>query len=232
MDLRVQIKETKTMRKLLFVLAAVIAVQSLAVAGITTYTGAGSQASWEAALSGPEYTINWDDVGVTSGTIIAGDRYAGMPAGPTLSVDGSSQLYVGSPSAGFFGGDFVPVSGSDVFAPDNSGSPKGVLTINFDQPVYALGAWFLDVEGDYATTGIKIGDTLYAFGGSQGDNSQSFLGIISDTSFKTAEIYMAMGSTSDGVGIDNVMYAVPLPASFVLGVFAMGLAGRKLRKLV
>jgi hypothetical protein len=50
----------------------------------------------------------------------------------------------------------------------------------------------------------------------------------------TAEIYMASALGGwNGVGIDDVKYAlVPLPASILLGVFAVGLVGRKLRKFV
>ncbi len=40
------------------------------------------------------------------------------------------------------------------------------------------------------------------------------------------------GSGSRAIGIDNLSVLVPLPASVLLGVFAVGLVGRKLRKFV
>ena len=215
---------------------------------ITVYRGTNSYTSsvdaannWTTALSTPIATINWDDVPLADGsqTTIAGDRYSSMPGSPTLSVDAGG-LYVINPApsgTGYFATDFFPVSGANVFAPDGwpepSVGPEGILTITFSSPVYALGAWFLDVEDDYRSTGIEVGETLYAFEQNQGDNSQSFLGIISSTPFTTAMIHMSSAPGGDGVGIDNMMYAlVPTPVAVVLGMLGLATAGLKLRKYI
>jgi len=212
-----------------------IAVIALAVAGnasadVTVYT---NQATWAGTLSAPINTINWDDVVLANGSssLIAGDRYAGMPGSPMLSVDASSGLYVIDPGPSWYEEDFIPRSGENVFAPDNyPASPQGVLTISFGKPMSALGAWFLDVEQDFDSTGIALDGTLYAFGSNQGDNSQSFLGIVSSTPFMTASLYMSNDPGGNGVGIDDVMYAVPVPGAVLLGVLGLGVAGLKLRK--
>lgn len=222
-----------------------ICLMVLVVAGIaradlvTVYT---DEASWQAALTTPVNTIDWDDVALADGnqTTISGNRYSGMPGSPALSVDAGSGLYVIDPdsdSTGYFGSDFFPVSQDNVFAPDGwpnpSVGPEGILTISFTTPAYALGAWFLDVEYDYDATGIEVGGTLYAFGSDQGDNTQSFLGITSTTPFTTAMIHMSSDSGGNGVGIDDVKYAlVPVPAAVLLGVLGLGAAGLKLRKYV
>jgi hypothetical protein len=199
-------------------------------AGLTVYT---DQASWETALTAPFNTINWDDVALDNGTstLISGNRYSGMAGSPMLSVDAGSGLYVIDPGPSFYEEDFVPVSGENVFAPDDyPASPQGTLTISFGTPMYALAAWFLDVESDYAGTGIEVGGTLSAFSSNQGDNSQSFLGIVSTTPFTTAKIRMATGPATNGVGIDDVMYAVPIPGAVLLGILGLGAVGLKLRK--
>ena len=96
--------------------------------------------------------------------------------------------------------------------------------------MYALGAWFLDVEFDYDSTGIEVGGTLYAFSSTQGDNSQSFLGIVSTSPFTSANIHMSSDPGGNGVGIDDVMYAVPVPGAVLLGMLGLSVAGVKLRK--
>ncbi len=228
------------MKKLTSILAVVIALQGIASGGITVYEN--KYADWTANLPGAVNTINWDDVKLPSGqksTKIPGDHYTSMFGSPNLSVANgpyADGLWVGDPTLGFYQNDFHPVSKSNVFAVEDykpgGAGPQGILTITFNQPMYALGAWFLDVEGDYLGTGIKVGGTLYDFTRNQGDDSISFLGIISTTGFTTADIYMSAINSTNGVGLDDVMYAVPLPASILLGVFAVGLAGRKLRKFV
>ncbi len=194
------------------------------------------KAGWDSVVTSLVTTINWDDLALANGTsqTILGDRYAGLIGSPTLSVDASSGLYVIDPGPKYYEEDFIPISGENVFSPDDyPASPEGILTITFDKPVYALGAWFLDVEGDYAGTGIKVDGTLYSFSANQGEDSQSFLGIISSTPFTTAEIHMSTNPGGDGVGIDDVYY-VPEPGTLLLlglgGLFLRRRSGQVLRK--
>lgn len=215
------------MKRLIAICAVCFVVAGSTNANVTLYT---NQTSWDAALgTTPIVTINWDDVALANGTstTILGNRYSGLAGSPVLSVDASSGLYVIDPGPNFFDADFIPVSGENVFAPDNyPTSPQGTLTISFGTPVFALGAWFLDVEADYAGTGIEVGGTLYAFSANQGDDSQSFLGIISTSPFTTAKIQMATGPATNGVGIDDVKYAVvPAPGAILLGGIGIALVG-------
>lgn len=223
------------MKKLIIILGMCCILAGSASAGLMVYT---NQASWASALSAPINTINWDDVVVpdSSYTTITGDHYSGMFGSPTLSIPaGSPQLSglniinPGPDGPASLGDHFFPVSGDNVFG-DTPPSPEGILMISFSTPISALGVWFLDVEGDYDATGIEIGGTLYAFDSDQGNQSQSFLGIISTAPFTTANIHMSSDLGGNGVGIDDVMYAVPVPGAVVLGMLGLGAVGIKLRK--
>lgn len=225
------------MKQLLTISAILFVLVGRAHADIAVYT---NQTDWATALTTPINTINWDDVVVAEGayTVISGDHYAALPGNPTLSIPGGSPqlsglniINPGPLGPASLGDHFFPVSGNNVFA-DTPPSPEGTLTISFGTPVYALGAWFLDVEGDHAGTGIEIDETLYAFSSNQGDQSQSFLGIVSTTPFTAANICMATGlDRVNGVGIDDTMFAVvPVPSAVLLGLLGLSVAGVKLRK--
>lgn len=214
------------MKKLIIVVVTMFLVAS-PVRAVSLFEN--DEGGWNSMVTALVTTINWDDLALDNGTsqTILGNQYSGLTGSPVLSVDGGSDLYIIDPGPSFYEEDFIPISGENVFSPDDyPASPEGILTISFGTPMYALGVWFLDVEGDYAGTGIKVDGTLYSFSANQGDDSQSFLGIVSTTPFTTAEIHMSSNSGGDGVGIDDVVYAVPEPTTLLL----LSLGGLFLRK--
>jgi hypothetical protein len=222
------------MKRFILISLTALLAAGVANADITKYTNA---TSWGTAAAGmgSVNTINWDDVDVPAGSAVAisGSRYSSMLGSPVLSVDAGSVLKVADPASdgSLFQMNFIPVSGENLFTPDGYVSgPTGILTVSFGLPAYALGAYFLDVETGYADTGIKVGSTPYAFTASQGNASQSFLGITSDVPFMTAQIYM--GNSGDGVTIDDMKYVVPVPSAVLIGLLGLGAAGLKLRRSV
>jgi hypothetical protein len=185
-----------------------------------------SEAAFQAALAQMN-TIDWDGIstGATGIATLTGNEYVGEFGGPTLAVDASSDLFVISPQTGGpFGADFFPTSSDNVFSPDDSGSPEGILTITFNQTMHGIGAWFLDVESDFAVTGITVNKNNYRFAADQGDNTQSFLGVIDAAGFTSADIYMAFDQGAvNGVGIDDLQYGVvPAPGAALLGLIGCG----------
>ncbi len=223
------------MKYLAQIIAVLTLTASLANADITKYT---TQADWLNAAASPVATIDWDDVVVSesSHVVIGGDHYSGMSGSPILSIsEGSPQLSglniinPGPDGPGSLQDHFFPVSGDNVFG-DLPPSPEGVLTITFSAPTHAIGSWFLDVENDYASTGIEVAGQLYAFESSKSSGSQSFLGVIASIPFYTANIHMSSDEGGNGVGIDDVLYAVPLPSTVLLGILGLTVAGIKLRK--
>ena len=172
-------------------------------------------------------TIDWDDVTVDDGssTTIGANHYAALFGSPELAMTGDrTNLYIVNPNSSLLGNDFIPVSGENVFSPTLPPSPEGKLTITFDQEMHGIGAYFLDVEGDHAVTGIKVNDLFYNFASNQGDNSQSFLGVIDSAGFLSADIYMAFDQGAvNGVGIDDVVYGqIPAPGAALLGLLGCG----------
>lgn len=196
-----------------------------------------------------EVTITWDTFTVPDGqsTTISPTAYAGLPGSPTLS-DPDGALIVGDPDnddsevADFYGVDFVAASGENVYAPEDDDPPgpgrqsaEGVLDITFATPQRAIGAVFLDVQDDNEITGISIGDNFYNFNYTPGNRSRAFLGVIADDPFLTATIHMSQFNGTggvNGVGIDDVVYATPLPGAASMGLVLLGGLGvlRKRRR--
>ena len=198
-------------------------------------------AAWNANLVSST-TVDWDNFTLAEGayTTLVGTEYAGL----TLAEIGSGTgMYVGNPDnagSAFFGQDFFATSGANVLATKTMagpGSPTGKLEITFTSPIDALGAFFLDVEGDHAYTGIQIidgvTDPFFSFSSNQGDNSSSFFGVISTDLFSKAVIHMNSSNGGNGVGIDDLEYGVvPLPSAAWLGLGLLGGLGviRRIRR--
>jgi hypothetical protein len=185
---------------------------------------------WHDAVADlPVSLIDWDDVEAPeSGYVtIEPDHYAGMPAGPVLTPDAGSDLYLINPGDYCYADFDPPVSEENVFSLEGNcpeGDWSGVLTVEFETPVLAFASYFLDVEGQYASTGLAVNDELYAFSGEQGNNSQAFLGIVADTPFDTLQVHLASArpdpGSLDAIALDDTAYAVPEPT--VLMLFAAG----------
>ena len=209
--------------KKIIIFMAVLAAVSIAGASPTLYF---DKTSWNSALSKSFGTIDWEGYTVDDGDF--------LDIGPTEEINGvtltspQGGMYVINPSGDYFGTDFFPVSGENVFAPNNEGSPEGILKLEFDQEISAVGVYFLDVEEDFSNTGFSFSEDgmIYSFTEDQGDNSQSFLGITDSESFSEIYIHMSSQSGLNGVGIDDVEYGVvPVPGAFLLGGIGAGIVG-------
>ena len=225
------------MKSIAFALTVCMAA-SVAAADVTVFEN--DKAGWDLAVgANPVTTIRFDDITVPEGTYtaIASDRYVGLPQGPTLTAGGESNagLFIDN---GTVLPDFTPVSGDNVFMPRPWPNVWGYLTVDFATPVRAVGAYFIDVEAGYGTTGIDIGgDATFeaAFSGNQGHASKKFLGIVSDTPFSSVMIRMNWPNSpppANGIAIDDLQYSpVPVPGAVLLGAMGLGMvAWMKRRK--
>jgi hypothetical protein len=194
---------------------------------------------WQAAAGtvGSQTTIDFDDV---SPALLDGNEFHSLPAGPIFSsvfaVDGVGPFVSSHNEA---------LSPANVLRPTNSSSLNdGVVRVTFDAPIYALGASFSDVEGDFAETGFGIGQNTstpdVAFT-SQASDAWQFHGFVSDTPFTVVDVYMAAvpGDSLgiDGVFIDDLRYStVPEPSGLLLlsllGTTGVACGRRRFGKLV
>jgi len=146
--------------------------------------------------------------------------------GPTLSL---------IQGAGLFSGNLAPSqvtasSGTNVFGPTNgSTSIQGIVRIEFDSPINSIGAYFFDVEADFALTGFStvLGAAPdVTFSAFQGQSSQTFLGLVSSTPLTGVDIHFATGPSIDGTVIDDLRFgasSVPEPSSLFVLIGAAGM---------
>ena len=182
-------------------LALALAMGALAASSadatlVTPYT---SQSSWASAATGVIETIDFDD-GLLPSSFSGG--YVGLPTATP---------------------DFIPTSSPNVFQPTDTIPIVGTVLVTFAQPVNAVGAFFLDVETGFASTGFDFegdGTLEVAFGGDQGDDSIAFLGFTTDMPLTTVTISFGQaGTPADGVAMDDFQFAtIPEPSAFLFGL--------------
>ncbi len=182
------------------------------------------RAAFEAAV-GAVKTIDFEGIATVGGQAgavnLVGNEFTDitLTAGP-----GADGLFVGIPdvtipggnNASFFANDFFPTSGVAVFSPDKDPSPgspcpDGTLIVDFILPTTGVGAFFLDPEGfpsfieafdGPGGTGTSLGKLIVQ---NFPDNSQSFAGI---TASGIRSAVLVLGGQGDGVGIDDLCFAV------------------------
>jgi hypothetical protein len=195
------------------------------------------EAGWQAAAGGSGSVTLLDFESITGSTTvpIVGDEFssfAGQPSFALAPQSASAELFVGNPTPQIP----TPPSGVNMFYPTCDPSCEGIVTLTFGTPVTSVGAIFVDVEGDFATTGFSLtpGATVpeVSFTSNQGQASFSFLGFVSDSPFTSVDIHFATRPGSDGVLIDDLQYAVvPVPAAvWLFGSGLLGLIGMSRRK--
>jgi hypothetical protein len=198
----------------------VAALATTAVADLTVYT---DRAAWEAALSAPIVTENFN--AITPQVIGDGD---------TLDT-GLVQLYRdGSPNGGDGaleiepGSNFGNFDGTTFLSGETGAAPHEIVDVQFNSlRVIAFGAdWVSPFSGD--GIGLEVGSELILLDSISGFGS-GFVGFISDSDvYDTISI---VGNPDDVTfqelwSADNFSYAVPEPASLMLLVLA-GLIRRR-----
>lgn len=152
-------------------------------------------------------TIDFESITAPSPVEVFGNEFEGLYLSPNFVLVDGGNMFVGNPSTGQ---TLTPTSGENMFFPTCNPACEGIIRITFDQNIRAFGAFFIDVEADFATTGFStnIGSSSpgIAFSSSQGQNSQSFLGFISNTPFDSVDIHFATGANIDGTLIDDATY--------------------------
>jgi hypothetical protein len=215
----------------MLVVAFLLPVASAGAAVITVFT---DLASWQTAV-GASNTIDFES---TSG-VITGSEFSASPGSPVFSNQTGRAMVVGTGNS-----QLLPTSGTNLFLPVASpgdptgaldGDPIGEIRVTFDTPVFAMGAFFLDLALASALPSVGFdltddGIPDVTFASAPGTGSQAFLGFITDTPLSFVDMHIgASDPDRDGAGIDDLSYvlaeavAVMEPGS--LALFGLGLAG-------
>ena len=232
-------------------IAAVASTLMLAgpAAALTTYVNNPSDNSgdWSAAVTGAGGVVNgsYDFEAVNAGEGVAELNAAyGVSAGVTLTTTGdvgTVQLGQGPDDGNTSDsqpGEGLHTSSNYLFAGDGNFT----LTFTFDAPVAAAGIFVIDQYDDVTSTPgifIEAFECVDGTGASLGSaatyeanfqsNNLLFLGLTSDTGFRSFVVRDVDEDTGDTVGFDNLMFApagatseVPLPAAGLLLPAALG----------
>lgn len=165
-------------------------------------------AGWEAVLGGSGEVIDFDDQPSSGSAPFDGTAYEGLPGAPTFTLIDGPGMHTQSS-----GQIPNPPSPPNMLAPTCNPSCEGIIRVTFGQPISGVGAIFVDVEADWASTGLSR--TLdasvpdFPFPSDQtGQSTQVFLGITSSQPFSEVDIHFATGPNIDGVLIDDLRYVV------------------------
>ena len=189
-------------------------------AAVTLFENAFPQ--WSTLTGSSITVIDFESINAPSPVEIIGNEFSGLTFGPTFTVINGDGLFVGNPSTGQA---LTPRSGTNMLFPECNPACEGTVRLTFDQAITNFGAFFIDVEADFATTGFSFNlasKPELAFSSFQGQNALSFLGFISDTPFDSIDIHFTTGPNIDGTLIDDVVYAAPVPIPAALWLFATG----------
>ncbi len=212
------------MRIRLVLLATISLLATASVASAATIVFENDLPGWQ-ALASPEYVVDFE---AASGELV-GNEFAGLPLAPLFELISGQGLF----SGGLAPTQLTPSSGVNVFGPADTGSIEGVIRVSFDSPVTAVGAFFFDVEVDFALTGFSTiaGAAVpeVAFSSFQGQAVQSFLGFVTDSPVSFVDIHFATLPNADGTAIDDLRYStVPEPSTAIL--LALGLLGLSVQR--
>jgi hypothetical protein len=192
-----------------FAVAIILCViTGTAAAGVVVYEN--DLAGWQAAVApiGVTNTVDFESI-MVPGTIVAitGNEFPGITLTATVGQLAVAVDSLHNPP------NFPAVSGVNVFVGHIPGVWLGVTRIVFDNPTRAVGAWFMDVESSYASTGFDLAGNpapAYHFSGDQGNTSQAFFGIVSDTEFDFVDLHTPSAGF-DAIAIDDLMFESMLP---------------------
>ncbi|QDU66234.1 hypothetical protein [Engelhardtia mirabilis] len=182
-------------------------VVTTAAAQLTVYEN--DPSGWLIATAGSSVvTLDFDNVAGSTSVPIVGNEFLAELSCPILTDTSGNGIFVGNPAPGQVPN---PPSPPNMLSPACTPSCEGVIRVSFSEPVRAVSAIFIDVEADFASTGLglSLGAALpdVAFSSPQGQGTFSFLGVVSIVPFTAVDIHFATGANIDGVLIDDLAYA-------------------------
>jgi hypothetical protein len=178
--------------------------------GLTADVVTTDATEWEQLAGGQIITIDFEDAlpGQLTGT-----EWNALPGAPALVSVSGEGLYIGVAGTTYAQIPTAP-SGTQMLLPievDSEQEPgEGIIRFDFDSPVRSFAATFIDVEADFATTGI-------GFDGAQSPRLHfpeqpatdfAFLGIVLSDPVTSLAIHFATGASIDGVLVDDVRYVL------------------------
>ena len=165
---------------------------------------------WEQLAGSETVTIDFEDA---SPGQLTGTEWNALPGAPTLVSVSGEGLYLGVAGTTYTQIATAP-SGTQMLLPIEVSSQQepsqGIIRFDFDSPVRSFAATFIDVEADFATTGIGLeGDAEpHLHFPEQPATLFAFLGIVLEEPVTSLAIHFATGPSIDGVLVDDVRYVL------------------------